>query len=337
VSENGSKPSRDQVLGEIRSADRFILVTHENPDGDALGSLVAMQEILRALDKDSVMFMAAEEFPLPYEYRFFVLEGLVSVVPDDVADRTIVFLDCGNIDRNPAHELKRDGAHILNLDHHHDNTRFGTVNHVVPEASCTAEIVWDLMKALGVRPTLPVAEALYVGLVTDTGKFMYENTGTRAHVMAAELIATGVDVHEIYKRLYEGIPYGKLELLARGLSNVERYDDGRLTLSHLSADDFRQTGAEENYSEGVIDHLRSVEGTAVAALVRDRLGRGTQGLRKVSLRASDDRVDVSRIARAQGGGGHRQAAGFSTEMGWDELVAFLRSQIAEQLGAGSPT
>jgi bifunctional oligoribonuclease and PAP phosphatase NrnA len=337
VSENGSRPSRDQVLEEIRSADRFILVTHENPDGDALGSLVAMQEILRALDKDSVMFMAAEEFPLPYEYRFFVLDGLVSVVPDDVAERTIVFLDCGNIDRNPAHELKRDAAHILNLDHHHDNTRFGTVNHVVPEASCTAEVVWDLMKALGVRPTLPVAEALYVGLVTDTGKFMYENTGTRAHVMAAELIATGVDVHEIYKRLYEGIPYGKLELLARGLSNVERYDDGRLTLSHLSADDFHQTGAEENYSEGVIDHLRSVEGTAVAALVRDRLGRGTAGLRKVSLRASDDRVDVSRIARAQGGGGHRQAAGFSTEMGWDQLVAFLRSEVAEQLGAGSPT
>jgi bifunctional oligoribonuclease and PAP phosphatase NrnA len=333
VSENGRKPSRDQVLQEIRSADRFILVTHENPDGDALGSLVAMQEILRALDKDSVMFMAAEEFPLPYEYRFFVLDGLVSVVPDDVAERTIVFLDCGNIDRNPAHELKRDGAHILNLDHHHDNTRYGTVNHVVPEASCTAEIVWDLMKALGVRPTLPVAEALYVGLVTDTGKFMYENTGTRAHVMAAELIATGVDVHEIYKRLYEGIPYGKLELLARGLSHVERYDDGRLTLSHLSADDFHQTGAEENYSEGVIDHLRSVEGTAVAALVRDRLGRATQGLRKVSLRASDDRVDVSRIARAQGGGGHRQAAGFSTEMDWDSLVAFLRSQVAEQLGA----
>jgi bifunctional oligoribonuclease and PAP phosphatase NrnA len=337
VSENGSKPSREQVLEEIRSADRFILVTHENPDGDALGSLVAMQEILRALDKDSVMFMAAEEFPLPYEYRFFVLDGLVSVVPDDVAERTIVFLDCGNIDRNPAHELKRDGAHILNLDHHHDNTRFGTVNHVVPEASCTAEVVWDLMKALGVRPTLPVAEALYVGLVTDTGKFMYENTGTRAHVMAAELIATGVDVHEIYKRLYEGIPYGKLELLARGLSNVERYDGGRLTLSHLSVDDFRQTGAEENYSEGVIDHLRSVEGTAVAALVRDRLGRGTAGLRKVSLRASDDRVDVSRIARVQGGGGHRQAAGFSTEMSWDQLVAFLRSQVAEQLGAGSPT
>ena len=233
MSENGSKASRDQVLQEIANSERFILVTHENPDGDALGSLVAMQEVLSSLGKDSVMFMAADEFPLAYEYRFFVLDGLASVVPDDHESRTIVFLDCGNIDRNPAHELKRDGAHILNLDHHHDNTRFGTVNHVVPEASCTAEIVWDLMKALGVAPTLPVAEALYVGLVTDTGKFMYENTGTRAHQMAAELIDAGVDVHEIYKRLYEGIPYGKLELLARGLAHIERYDDGRLTLSHL--------------------------------------------------------------------------------------------------------
>ena len=110
--------------------------------------------------------------------------------------------------------------HILNLDHHHDNTRFGTVNHVVEEASCTAEIVWDLMRGLGVEPTQEIADALYVGLVTDTGKFMYENTGTRAHVMAAELIEAGVDVHGIYRRLYEGMPYSKLELLGRALANV---------------------------------------------------------------------------------------------------------------------
>jgi phosphoesterase RecJ-like protein len=329
--ENGAKATRSQVLAEVRDSERFILVTHENPDGDALGSLVAMHEVLKALGKDSVMFMAADEFPLPYEYRFFELEGLVSVIPDDVEQRTIVFLDCGNIDRNPADVIKRDDAHILNIDHHHDNTHFGTVNHVVPEASCTAEIVWDLMRGLEVRPTLPIAEALYVGLVTDTGKFMYENTGTRAHVMAAELIDAGVAVHDIYHRLYEGIPYGKLELLARGLAHVERYDGGALTLTHLSAADYLETSAEENYSEGVVDHLRSVEGTAVAGLVRDLLGEGQEGRRKVSLRATDGRVDVSRIARAQGGGGHRQAAGFSTEMPWEELVRFLRDEVAAQL------
>ena len=122
------------------------------------------------------------------------------------------------------------------------------------------------------QPTLTIAEALYVGLITDTGRFMYENTGPRAHLMAAELIEAGVDVHEIYRRVYEGVPYGKLALLARGLANVERYDDGRLTVTALSAQDFTESGAEESYSEGVIDHLRAVEGTAVAALVRDRIG-----------------------------------------------------------------
>ena len=121
-------------------------------------------------------------------------------------------------------------------------------------------------------PTRTIADALYVGLITDTGRFMYENTGARAHLMAADLIKAGVDVHEIYRHVYEGVPYGKLALLARGLANVQRYDDGRLTITDLSVGDFSDSDAEESYSEGLIDHLRAVEGTRLAALVRDRLG-----------------------------------------------------------------
>jgi phosphoesterase RecJ-like protein len=287
--------------------------------------------VLTALGKDALAFMAADEFPLPYEYRFIELEGLITEPPEDLDERTIVFLDCGNIDRNPAEALKRNGAHILNIDHHHDNTHFGTVDYVVPEASCTAEIIWDLMTGLGVEATQPIAEALYVGLVTDTGKFMYENTGTRAHVMAADLIAAGIDVHDIYRRLYEGVPQGKLELLARGLTGVRRFDGGLLTVTHLTREDYASTGADESYSEGVVDHLRSVAGTAVAGLVRDLLSADATSKRKVSLRATDDRVDVSRIARAQGGGGHRRAAGFSTDMEFPELVDFLRTEVADQL------
>jgi bifunctional oligoribonuclease and PAP phosphatase NrnA len=330
---NGDRSSRDRVLTELREADKLIVVAHENPDGDALGSLVAMQGILSAIGKDCLMFIADRDLPLPQEYSFFPLRGLVSDPPADVEDRTIVFLDCGNIERNPAEAFRHPGARILNIDHHHDNTHFGTVNLVVPEASCTAEIVWDLMKELGVVPTLTVAEALYVGLITDTGRFMYENTGRQAHLMAADLIDAGVDVHRIYRRVYEGLPYGKLALLARGLANVRRYDDGRLTITALSAGDFNESGAEESYSEGVVDHLRAVEGTRVAALVRDRINgpNGVSPGRKVSLRAGDDGIDVSVIARAQGGGGHRQAAGFSTELSDDELVRFLREQLAAQL------
>jgi phosphoesterase RecJ-like protein len=331
--ENGARSSREQVLAELRAAQKLVVVTHENPDGDALGSLIATQDILTALGKDSVMFIDANEFPLPHEYRFFPLSGLVSEPPADLGDRTIVFLDCGSLERNPAEAFQGvagDRLKILNIDHHHDNTMFGTVNHVVPEASCTAEIVWDLMHALEVRPTQTIADALYVGLVTDTGRFMYQNTSAAAHRMAAGLIEAGVDVREIYRHVYEDVPYGKLALLARGLANVRRFDDGRLTVTSLSEDDFAASGAEESYSEGVIDHLRAVQGTAVAALVRDRIG-DADGARKVSLRASDERVDVSAIAREQGGGGHRQAAGFTTAMDWDELVAFLRDEVAAQL------
>jgi phosphoesterase RecJ-like protein len=335
VTTNGHRSSRQQVLDELREAEKLVVVAHENPDGDALGSLVAMQGILSAIGKDCVMFIAARDLPLPQEYRFLPLSGLVSEPPADLPERTIVFLDCGNIDRNPAEAFQRGGRggyHILNIDHHHDNTHFGTVNLVVPEASCTAEIIWDLMQALGVSLTRTIADALYVGLITDTGRFMYENTGVRAHLMAADLIGAGVEVHDIYHHVYEGLPYGKLALLARGLANVERYDDGRLTITDLTAGDFSDSDAEESYSEGVVDHLRAVQGTRVAALVRDRLdGLTAAGARKVSLRAGDDGIDVSAIARAQGGGGHRQAAGFSTELSHDELVRFLREQLAAQL------
>jgi bifunctional oligoribonuclease and PAP phosphatase NrnA len=160
---------------------------------------------------------------------------------------------------------------------------------------------------------------------------MYENTGTRAHVMAAELIAAGVDVHGIYRRLYEGMPFAKLELLARGLRNVRRFDDGCITLSRLGVTDYEETGAEESYSEGIIDHLRGVSGTRVAVLVRELTDPAKAGRSKVSLRSADGTIDVSVIARAGGGGGHRQAAGFTTELSDAALVQFLRDQVGAQL------
>jgi phosphoesterase RecJ-like protein len=330
--------TREQVLSAVTAGERFALVTHENLDGDALGSLVAMHALLRELDKDAVIVIAPEEFPLPPEYRFLALDGLCTAPPKDLDRRTAIFLDCGNLDRNPLAAM-RAAQPLINIDHHHDNTRFGTVNYVEDAAACTAEIVWLLAGELGVTITRPIAEALYVGLITDTGCFMYENTTARAHLMAAELIGAGVDVHGIYQHVYEGVPFAKLALLARGLQRTERFDDGRLTLAQLTAEDFDAAGAQESYTEGVVDHLRAVRGTKMAALVRDRLAApgeaaadaGGARLRKVSLRASDPAVDVSAIARAQGGGGHRAAAGFTTSLSWDELVAFLRSELAGQL------
>jgi bifunctional oligoribonuclease and PAP phosphatase NrnA len=248
-----------------------------------------------------------------------------------MADRTVVFLDCGNIDRMPVDFLSDGGNFIINIDHHHDNTRFGDVNLVDTGASSTAEIVYELGRRLGGRLTPEIASALYVGLVTDTGKFMYENTDAGTHRIAADLIEAGVEVDDTYRRLYEHVPLEKLRLVARALEGIERHCDDRLVLTYVTTADYEASGAGEEMTEGIIDHLRSVEGAKVAALVRDQGTRG-RAARKVSLRSSEGDVDVSAIARRHGGGGHKRAAGFSTDLELEELIAFLCGEVSAQLG-----
>jgi phosphoesterase RecJ-like protein len=315
---------------ELRAGDRFLLTTHEGPDGDALGSLLATHMLLRQLGKDSVMFLAAKEFPLPVEYRFLPLEEVFHEPPVDVVDRVLVFLDCGNIDRMPVDFLRRDDAKILNLDHHHDNTRFGTLNLVDTEASCTAEIVFRLAGLLGAEITPEIATALYVALVTDTGRFMYENTSPDAHRMAADLIEAGVDVHDIYRRLYERVPLEKLHLVSRAIQRLQRLDDCKLAVTYIAAEDYFETGSSEALTEGIIDHVRALEGAEVAAMIRDKTDGGSHA-RKVSLRSATGRVDVSAIAQRYGGGGHPRAAGFSTNLTYDELLDVLCTEVRAQL------
>jgi bifunctional oligoribonuclease and PAP phosphatase NrnA len=320
----------ERVASELRDGRRFLLTTHEGPDGDALGSMLALHQILGQLGKDSVMFLAAKEFPLPIEYRFLPLEEVFHEPPADMADRIVVFLDCGNIDRMPVEFLKREGSRVINIDYHHDNTQFGDVNLVDVQASCTAEILFDLAGLLGADLTPEIASALYVGIVTDTGRFMYENADAKTHRVVADLIEAGVDVSDTFRRIYEHVPLEKLHLIARAIDQIERECDGALAMTYISAADYEETGAGEEMTEGIIDYVRSVEGARVAAVIRDQLSRGRDA-RKVSLRSSAGDVDVSVIAREQGGGGHQGAAGFSTDLSRDEIVEFLCERVSEQL------
>jgi phosphoesterase RecJ-like protein len=322
----------ERAAAELRDRDRFLLTAHEGPDGDALGSLLGLHKVLTQLGKDSVMFMAAKEFPLPIEYRFLPLEEVFHEAPADMADRTVVFLDCGNIDRVPVEWLTAGGNDVINIDHHHDNTRFGDVNLVEVGASCTAEIVYDLALLLGATITPAIASALYVGLITDTGKFMYENTNAHTHRVAADLIDAGVDVDDTYRRLYEHVPIEKLRLVSRALDGISSHCGGKLVISYITTADYEATGAGEEMTEGLIDNLRSVEGVKVAAVIRDLGDRG-RSARKVSLRSSAGDVDVSAIARLNGGGGHKRAAGFSTDLEFEALVEFLAGEVSAQLPA----
>lgn len=320
----------ERVGAELRSRDRFLLTAHEGPDGDALGSLLGLHKVLTQLGKDSVMFMAAKEFPLPVEYRFLPLEEVFHEPPADMGCRTVIFLDCGNIDRMPVEWLTAGDNDVINIDHHHDNTCFGDINLVDVDACCTAEIVYELALLLGAEITAEIASALYVGLITDTGKFMYENTNAHTHRIAAALIEAGVDVDDTYRRLYEHVPIEKLRLVSRALEGISSHCDGRLVISYITVADYEATGAGEEMTEGLIDHLRSIEGVKVAAVIRD-LGNRGRAARKVSLRSSAGEVDVSAVARLNGGGGHKRAAGFSTDLEFEQLVEFLSREVSAQL------
>jgi phosphoesterase RecJ-like protein len=325
----------ETVVRALGDNDKFLVATHENPDGDALGSMLAATLGLRELGKDAVMYLSGEA-PLPGEYGFLPLEEVNRIVPDDVGERVLLALDCANERRvGPDDAVLGQAKLVVNVDHHHDNNRFGAVNLVVDDASSTAEIVRDLLAELGVALTPEIAEALYVGLVTDTGRFQYANTSPKALRLAAELLEAGADVHGIYQQVYERVQFAKLKLLARALERAQLYEGGRLVVSYLVRGDFAEAGAEEPYSEGIIDYLRQAEGAELVALIREP-PTDNGPTRRVSLRSSRDEVDVSAIAREAGGGGHRQAAGFSSELPIDEIVEFIRRGFASATAA-SPT
>src|ERR671922_182332 len=203
---------------------------------------------------------------------------------------------------------------------------FVTVTVVVADASSTGEIVREVLAELGVELTPEIAEALYIALVTDTGRFQYTNTTPKALRLAAELVEAGADVHRIFQGVYESVQFAKLKLLARALDRAQVYEGGAIVVSYLLRTDFADVGAAEPYSEGIIDYLRAVEGADMAVLIREP-PRMDGPARRVSLRASIDELDVSAIARKSGGGGHRQAAGFSSEASIDEITAFVRREF----------
>jgi phosphoesterase RecJ-like protein len=324
------------VVAALRERDRFLVTSHEAPDGDALGSLLATGLALQELGKDVVMFLGGPA-PLPGEYRFLELEarGLRRTRPEDMAERVLVTVDCASASRVGGEPGVVDAAPFtINIDHHHDNPRFGDVNLVVADASSTGEVLASVFAELGVGITPEIAEALYVALVTDTGRFQYANTTPKTLRLAADLVEAGADVHRVFQGVYENVQFTKLKLLARALESARVLEGGEIVVSYLLRSDFEAVGATEPYSEGIIDVLRSVEGSAVTALIREPPRDGAPA-RKVSLRSSVDEVDVSAIARKSGGGGHREAAGFSSELSLEEITDFIVREVTAQVGAAA--
>jgi phosphoesterase RecJ-like protein len=323
------------VVDAIRANDRFLVTSHENPDGDSLGSLLAMSLALRQLGKDAIMYLTGDT-PLPREYGFMPFADLTRELPDDITERVLIAVDCAKADRiGPDPGFVMDAKLTVDVDHHHDNSRFGDVNLIDPRASSTGEVLRDVFGELGVEITPEIAEPLYIALVTDTGRFQYTNTTPKALRLAAELVDAGADVHAVFQQVYESVEFAKLKLLARALERAQVLEGGRIVVSVLHRNDFSDVGAVEAYSEGIIDYLRAVEGSELAVLIREPPPREDAPIRRVSLRSSVDELDVSAIARKFGGGGHRQAAGFSSDLSVEEITDIVRAGFVEQRARAS--
>lgn len=324
---------RDATAREVAEAlldpgSRPVVTAHHNPDADAIGSMLGITRALRAAGQEVTM-AHPDDPPVPADLMFMVGEGeeILTRPPEDLAERTLVTVDCASEKRlwhDPVHET---AGRVINIDHHQDNTRFGHLNLVVPHASSTAEVLMGVIEAAGIALTPAIATPLYAGMVTDTGRFGYTNTGPETHRAAARLLEAGADNAELARRLYEDQPLDRLRLMGRALDRSQRLADGRMVAALLTREDFEAAGGDD--SEGIVEVMRSGRGVEVAALVREA---GPPGAYRVSLRSVDPDVDMSAIAREEGGGGHRAAAGFSTKRPPDELLAWLERCVLERLG-----
>ncbi|MCF8081162.1 MAG: bifunctional oligoribonuclease/PAP phosphatase NrnA, partial [Desulfobacterales bacterium] len=296
----------DELLLCLKKSRRVLLVSHTNPDGDAIGSLVALGVALKRLGKEAVLY---NETPIPAVYRFLPLvDQVVRRIEDFAQFDTAVILDCGNLERvGEAAEQVSKLPVILNIDHHVTNTGFGH-HRIVDETACaTAEILFRLIQRLGVEMDASIAAAIYTGILTDTGSFRFSNTNQAAFAICEKMVGLGVDPYRVAKQVYGTYSLGRIKLLNLALDSIELAPNGKLSMMVLTRDMLEETGTRPEDSDGLINYARSIEDVKVAALIQEnengvpKTGHGHRY--HVSLR-SDGSVDVARFAAVYGGGGH---------------------------------
>ena len=316
-------PEIDRAAAALSGASTIVLACHVNPDGDAIGSLLALKLGLESLGKIAVASWGGPPYEVPPSYAFLGSADQV-VRPDQVpAADVFVALDCGGRDRLGSLETAIQAAPVsINIDHHPGNEGFATYNLVVPGASSTAELVAELMTLMGVKIDPVIATALYTGIVTDTGRFSYQSSTPRTLRLAADLLEAGADAPRISQEVYESSPFGYLHLVGRVLDRAVLHPEERFIYSWVTQKDSLDSGIPMSEMGDLIDLVRSTRDADVAALLKEQ----DDGTWRVSLRSRTR--SIGDIARSRGGGGHDLAAGFTVpefDTGIADLVAALRA------------
>ncbi|MBE0447643.1 MAG: bifunctional oligoribonuclease/PAP phosphatase NrnA [Actinobacteria bacterium] len=319
------KTALEEAAHKLHEANSVVVTVHVQPDGDALGSLLAMARHLKNIEK-TVCTTWGEEIRIPAHYKW--MPGIDEIVDFKhcIDADVLLTLDCANEHRLGFMEKRLTRfSSIINIDHHIDNSKFGTINVLDFSASATCEIVYDLLRVMNADIGADISTLLYTGIVTDTGRFQYSNTTAKALRTAADLVDLGANPNAIFQNVYENLSFASLKLLGVILERSHYLEDSGLVYSYLSDNDFKQADAAMADTESFIDYLRIAREAKVAAIFKET----SDGKLKVSLRSKGD-IDVGAIAREGGGGGHRNAAGFTLALTIEDAVVWISERIKSQ-------
>ena len=325
----GSDHSLKYFCDGLKKKKSFLLASHVNPEGDAVGSVIAMESILNRLGKKTKI-VCEDNFPerlhcLRYQGDWNVYK---TIRGKKLSFDALVIADCPTLERiGKVKDLLHPDTAIFNIDHHISNTRFGQYNYVKPQAAACGEVIYEIVKQLKLKITPDEARALYVSLSTDTGSFKYSNTGVRAHRIAAELIRTGIDVDRINEELYATYSLNKIQLYSRLLGKVQTSFGGKVAWVAMSRADLKDSGATYEDTEGFIDFLKYLREVKVAFFLSEMQRENEV---KVSFR-SKEHYDVNQIATAFGGGGHKKASGCTMNMNLADAVQAILAEIQKQI------
>lgn len=309
----------NQIIHHLKNSNNLFLATHTNPDGDAIGSLIAMGLSLEALNKRTTLY---NESPIPAVYRFLPFaDRIVQYVDKANIYDTAIILDCSDLERiGKAVSMVNKIPIVINIDHHITNTCYGDFQLIKTSACATTEIVYKLMKDMAVPINKAIAASIYTGILTDTGSFRFSNTNRAAFEICEEMVELGVDPYSIAQHVYGTYSLGRIKLLNMALDSIEISYNGRLSMMTLTRDMFYETDTRTEDADGLINYAKSIEDVRVAVLIQELQNKNKQF--HVSLR-SNGTVNVAEIASSFGGGGHFNAAGFSIE----STLSDLKSQI----------
>lgn len=311
---------RESIVSSLKTKDCFSIIAHVSPDGDAIGSSLALYNSLKQLGKKCRVFI---DDKLPQKYSYLPGFESISSKNEEMEYGNVVVLDCGDLDRcGSLKEMAENAEFCINIDHHISNKGFGKLNLILPDASSVGEILYDIICDMGVTIDEAIAQCLYTSIASDTGGFRYSNTSPRTHFIAGELIKTGIDFSSISSRLFDEKSIAKTKLLAAVLGTLEVHFEGRVALLYLSREMLDKCGATDDDAEDFVNYARDIDTAEVGIMVKQK----EDGSCRVSLR-SKSRVDVRKVAEAFSGGGHVRAAGCTINAPIDETINMLLREL----------